>query len=220
MTAECCSSVLERVLSLRSRGLRSLFVDSNPFLSSHALPLIRIISNDNFLLQYFEICGSYSLEWEHGEEGLKGKCWDTLWSALKTNQQSETKTHEAALEMLKTARIFFLGSRAPSSSSLSVSNKPASRRHLLDLPHELLQLVLSFLVLGALSDRQIRSIVRHAVDRTELLPRIVELETAERQSLPRRTRALSHLDQEAFGRIPFQTKLEVLKDTGCDFYDR
>lgn len=39
MTAECCGPVLEQVLALGSKGLRSLQFDDNPLLESHGRKL-------------------------------------------------------------------------------------------------------------------------------------------------------------------------------------
>lgn len=80
-------------------------------------------------------------------------------------------------------------------------------------------MVLSSVLLGALSDRQIRLVLRHAADQTTLLPRIAELDP-DRPALPLRTRAQARLDLEARRRLPFTTKQEFLKKTGCDHYKR
>lgn len=217
MTAECCGPALERVLSLGSNGLQNLFLYENLGLFSFNRTFTRTILYHNFYIQTLRVDGLHRLKWEEGEEGLKGKCWDTLESAMKRNKRLEKETHQAAIELLRLSRIVFLGSSAPSSC---LARRPRHFR-LLALPSELLQSVLSFVFPSSLSYRQVVSILRHAADRTTLLPRIVELGPAlEQPALPRRTRAQSRLDLEARRRLPFAKKDEFLKETGCDRYNK
>lgn len=192
MTADCCGPVLQRLLSLGSRGPQHLYLSFNPALSPLVRPLVRIISDENYYVQSFHIDGLYGLEWEDGVEGLEGRCQDTLWLALKRNERFQKETHEAALGTLKVARTVLLGSSTPVPSSCvpSEPNFP-----LLDLPPELLQVVLSFVYPGALSDRQFLAVIQHAADRTTLVPTRLR-------------------------RPMWQGRLEFLQENGCNCYDR
>lgn len=114
---------------------------------------------------------------------------------------------QAATEVLGAARVVFHGSVAGSSV------RP-EQAHLLDLSSELLHEVLSFVYPGALSDRQIGSVVQHAADRRTLLPGPLE------RQVERRTCAQSCFDLEAHGRLLSAGRIRFLKETGCDRYDR
>lgn len=48
---ECCGPDLEKVLALGSRGLRSLYLEDNPSLTSHGWTLARINLYDNFTIE-------------------------------------------------------------------------------------------------------------------------------------------------------------------------
>lgn len=115
-----------------------------------------------------------------------------LKAALERNRELVRKTQGAACGILKVGRIVLLGAVGPLRSS-----PPFVCFRLLDLPSELVQLVLSLIYMGALSDRQFSSVIQHAADRTTLLSRIVA----------------SH-------RTLSQAKLEFWEETGCDCYDR
>lgn len=86
MIAECCGSVLERLLASGSRGLESISLRRIPSLAPLARTLVRIILKDDFSLRSFTIDGLDDLEWEVGEEGLAGKCKDTLKLVLRKNE--------------------------------------------------------------------------------------------------------------------------------------
>lgn len=116
MTAECCGPALERVLSLGSKGLRSLSLSLNPDLAAYGRTLVRRISRNNFYVQRFDIDGLDDLEWEDGEDGSTGRCSDTLTSALKRNKRLEKETKEVTLQLLKLSRVFFAGSLATGKS--------------------------------------------------------------------------------------------------------
>lgn len=58
-------------------------LDYNPALSFHARTLVRTIWKDNFYIQDFTFHEMEDVEWEDGEEGLQGRCEDTLELALE-----------------------------------------------------------------------------------------------------------------------------------------
>lgn len=184
MTAKCCGLMLEQVLALGSKGLQILRLFGRPSLSSYRTVLCRIISNHNFKIQEFNPNRLSNWRPAYDEAAT-----DTLDSALKRNNRLARETQEAASGVLTVGRIVLLGSTGP----LRPSPLLAVRFRLLDLPSELVQLVLSFIYPGALLDRQFSSVVRHATDRTTLLPRVV--------------------------RLPFQEKVEFLEQAGCHCYD-
>lgn len=80
------------------------------------------------------------------------------------------------------------------------------RLHFLDLPSDLLQLVLSFVCPGTLSDGQILSILHHAVDRNGILER--------------RARFLGPLRWSFYDELLLEERTQFLEDTGCEGYDR
>lgn len=149
LTPECCGPVVERLLSLGSRGLQSLLFGAVFSLLPMAKTLIQTISKDNLFIQVFDPHGWCELEWKDEEEGLESSCTETLYKALERNRLFEHETHKAALRILKLARIVLLGSPAPP-PSLSVLIDPAERTHNLELPPEILQLALSFVNLSVL----------------------------------------------------------------------
>lgn len=218
LRAECCGPALERVLSLGSKGPQNVSLLCNSNLSPHARTLIRTISRDNFYIQWSAISGLDTLRWKNGEDGLTGRCADTLDLALEGNKRLEKETPQVAIKLLKLSRIIFLGCPARLSSSSELVERPRHFR-LLDLPSELVQMVLSLVPPETLSNRQIGSVLRHAVDRTTLLPRIVEPDTSDQQAVHRRTRAQSRLDREPRRRLPFREKEEFLKEAECERYD-
>lgn len=115
------------------------------------------------------------------------------------------------------ARTVLLGSPGPSPPS-PVLDEPFSRYfRLLDLPPKLLPTVLSFIFLGALSDRQLLSVLQHAADRITLLPQLI---VPEPHTLQPSTRAQLVLDQEPRRRLPFEQEIEFLDEMGCYRYDR
>lgn len=105
------------------------------------------------------------------------------------------------------------------SSNPELDCEPFVCFRLLDLPPELAQLLFSLIHPGILSNRQFLAVVQHVMDRTTLLPKIVDLQPHEQQALRRRTRAQSRLDLEARRQLSLQSQLEFLKETGCDSYD-
>lgn len=217
MTAECSGYALEKVLSLGSRGLHYVLLEYNPDMSSHARTLIRTISNDNFHIHSFHIDRLNNLECKAGEEQFTGRCEDTLTSALERNKRLEEVTHQAAVELLNLSRILIIGSPGPSSSPSSSSGlaEPAKRTHFLDLPSELLQLVLSFVSSGALSNQQVLFVIRNASDRTTLVPTTLSLETLlERKNLQ------GSVDLDARVALPFEKKDDFLFEMECDRYER
>lgn len=187
MSGNCCVPVLERVLRLGSKGLEALHLFSNPIPWPDIERLIDIISNKSFFIQSFQVEGVYDND-----------CDWTLGCAIERNERLARKSQEAAVRVLKAARIL-LGSPGPSSSSL-VSVERFRRRHFLDLPSELVQLVLSFLYPGALLNRQLLSIAQHAVDRDTLVQGTREW----------RERRIGHLKGWDHGIN------RVLQETGCD----
>lgn len=83
----------------------------------------------------------------------------------------------AACKVLKGARIVLLACpAAPAPSSSFSLAKSFDRCGLLDLPSVIVHTVFSFLSLGALSDRQVGSVPRHAADWTTLKQVNIELE--------------------------------------------
>lgn len=170
LSAECCGGVLQKVLSLGSKGLRTLNL-SAVGLMYHAKPLVQTISNDNFYIQSFKIFVHLSLEWEDADEGLESSCRDTLNLALKRNKGLENETRQATPEILQAARVLLLGYPDP----LLILNGSFTRRHFLDLPRQLLQPIFSCVYPGALSEGQLRSILRYATDRDGILGRRARL---------------------------------------------
>lgn len=109
LTAECCGPALERLLSLGSRGFRTLHLNYNPSLLPHARTLLRVIWKDNFYIQKFFFDNIGDLEWEDGEEGLPGRCGDTLQLALDRNRRIAREIEEAAVKILNVGRVIFFG---------------------------------------------------------------------------------------------------------------
>lgn len=205
-----------RVLSLGSRGFQGLYLRNNPLLASHARTLVRLISNQDFYIQAFSIDESDYLEWEEGDLGLTGRCSVTLTSALERNKRLEVETHQAAVRLLALSRTVFFGSPAPTFSSTKLTKRSHHSR-LLDLLFELLQVILSFVYPCALSKRQIRSVLRHAADRTTLPPRISELPQSYMLLLGRAARRTAR--RTARRRLSSIKRDKFLKETGCDRYE-
>lgn len=210
MTVECCGPILEKVLALGSKGLRSIDLYENRSLSSDGKTLAQIIEAENFCVQTCRIDGLcvHSLDApDIGDEFYETENSQMLKAALERNERLERETHEAALGILSLGRIVLLGAAGPSRSSYRLRLRSSTGRfRLLDLPSELLQLVLSFIFPGALSDRQLLSVVRHAADRTTLLPTTLEMETLGRQA-------------EAWSDLSFEAEIEFLMKTGCHSYE-
>lgn len=112
--------------------------------------------------------------------------------AIERNRRLREETRVAALGMLNVCRAVFLGSADPSAPLFpaSVLEDHFDGFRLLDLPSELLQVVLSFVYPGALSARQFLLVAKLAADRGNLLEN------------------------------PPAGKRQFLVDTDCDCYDR
>lgn len=145
------------------------------------------------------------------------RCLIDLSRALKRNERLEKEIHQAAIMLLKLSRTVFLGSPAPSSSSNGLARRTPHFLPL-DLPSELLQMVLSFVYPGALSDHQIGTVLRHAADRKTLLPRIVALDISlEPPASQRGAHAQNRFYLEnARQLLVSEEKGEFLLRTGCD----
>lgn len=114
----------------------------------------------------------------------------------------DKEAEQAACNILRVARVVLLG-------SLPVLDPPSDRTHFLDFLSELVQLVLSFMYPGALTDRQIESVLHHAVDRNTLM----------QGDFHQTTCPLSGLSRRARDECLFEETSRFLEDTGCDRYD-
>lgn len=98
-----------------------------------------------------------------------------------------------------------------------LASRPSHFR-LLELPPELLPIVLSFVFPGAVSNRQLSPVIQYAADRTALF---VEPEGLEQYAADRRTRAQRRLERETHPNRyyqdlgPLRETLEFLERTGC-----
>lgn len=139
---------------------------------------------------------------EEGRNEESGWNWsDTFWWSVQRNESLQKKLHEGAFGILNASRTILLGTPGPSSSSSTALAEPSSQHsRLLDLPLEILRMVLGFVFPSPLSDRQIPSILRHAADRSTLLSRMVEPELLAQRLL--RWRARPYLGRHR--RPPFQ----------------
>ncbi|CED82992.1 hypothetical protein [Phaffia rhodozyma] len=202
--AESCGPLLERLISLGSRGLEALTLNMNPsleryspvdqdtsFVDSRLLrTLVRIVSEKNRFIQRFEIFGCSSGLSEFLQVGLL----PTLELALERNKTFLKETRQTALNVLRVGRIVLLGSM-PS----SIEKSRQGRFPILDLPPELIQPILSSMIPGALSEHQVRAVLRWASDRRTLV------------GFSRRRSSL-RVDTEI-------EKFKFLKAVGCYYYD-
>lgn len=155
MTAECCQPVLEEVLFLGSRGLEALSIHHDSPSVALAESLVEILEEKNRFIKFFEIGDSNgSLEWMDLHSDI------TL--ALESNRRLQEATHKAAFQVLRVARTLLL------SSPIATPSEPSGSFHLPGLLLDLLPNILFFLCAGALSERQVQSIIRYVVDRGEL----------------------------------------------------
>lgn len=170
MTLECCCPLLERIFSLKSKGLRSLEIGSNPQLITHAHFLLQILQKENLFVKDLVVvensgypCNSFE------EQRFEQEISLLLKSALGRNERLAYETHQAAFELLTAARVILLGSPVtPASASPPILDELPGRSRTVNLPFNVLKTVLSFLGPSALSERQVASVLRYAADRRTL----------------------------------------------------
>lgn len=168
LTASSCRPVLEQVLCLGSKGLESLRMHHNQWRAHDLEPLVQLVSEENRFIKDFKT-DSLQADIEQDPENrlLFPVLKNTLDLALERNRRLQFDTHTAACELLEVARTILLAC-PPTALASSSPSFPSTHFRLLDLPSELLPIILSFLSPGALSDRQTGSVLKHAADRTTL----------------------------------------------------
>lgn len=172
--AESCGPLLERILRLGSQGLDALSLNMNPslerfsplderqsFIRSTLLrSLVQIVSEENEFVQSVEMYGCSSDLAEFLRPGLL----PTLQLAVERNRRLKTETRRVALEMWTVARVVLL-----STGPVGDHHQQGAYRGMVDLPPEMVMPILSCFSKGALSERQVRRVIRAAADRTSLV---------------------------------------------------
>lgn len=203
----CCGPMMKKVLSLRSKGLHTFGVDGSPALATltHAAPLIDIIDRKNFWLKGLGINATVQVDLAHFDH-YSLQVFGVLNDALDRNKLLAKAADRAACEVLKVARVVLFGYPSPS----PISTEHPTPTNVLNLPSELFIVILSFIYPGALSDRQIGSILQHAANRTKL----------DRTTVGRSERVPHILEGQVFSDVGCWEKNDFLQHTECDGCDR
>lgn len=151
--------LLVEILSLESKGLWSLRINSKHLQQSHFKSLARLILRTNRFIKMLEFYDENSYSFSS----------PLLTFAIERNKRLQSEIQKAAFKILNAARVILHGSPATSpSSSRSRSGRHSGRAPPADLSSSLLPRIFSFIFPGALSGRQIDAVVRFAADRGDL----------------------------------------------------